>query len=180
MKHKFLTVVFLICLTIIPTTVFAFGQVAGSIFIHVPIGGSNTGSWKIFNEEPLKVKISAEGDAKNFISFPEQVTLEPNNKIYSIEMTAKIPADYKITQGTNITGTLYALSEGSPGQVKINLQLKKNIYILVESPEPSAVAGNPLTSLITGFFSMGPAYVLSFFGLIILVEIILFIKKKGR
>jgi len=170
----------LVCLTLISPSVFAFGQVAGSVFINVPVGGSGTGSWKIFNEEPITVSISAEGDAMKFISFPEQVTLEPNNKIYSVEITAKIPADYNLTQGTNITGTLYALSEGSPGQVKINLQLKKNIYILVKSPEASAPAVNPLTSLITGFFSLGPAYVLSFFGLIILVEIILFIKKERR
>jgi hypothetical protein len=175
MKEIFLLVVVLISLLLISCSVYAFGQIAGPVVIHVPLGGSNASSWGILNNEATTVKISAEGDATKFISFPERVTLEPD-KIYLVNITAKIPSDYDLEQGKNITGTLYALLEGKPGQVQINLQLKKNMYILVEEPKKD----QSTTKFMTGLFLLGPNYAVSISVLVVLFTFILFFKNKRR
>ena len=82
MKNKIkIFIVAAICLMFIPIFVFAFGEVAGPVVIHVPLGSSNSSQWGISNDESITVKLTAEGDATKFISIPETVTLEGNNKI---------------------------------------------------------------------------------------------------
>jgi hypothetical protein len=170
MKNKIkIFAMILISLAIIQATVFAFGEVAGPVVIHVPLGGTNVSSWGIFNGEAIDAKISTEGDAAKFISFPEKVSLERNNKIYWVNITAKIPADYNLTQGTNITGTLYALTEGKPGQVQINLQVKKTIQIIVEQPQISEE--NMFSNYLTGLFAL-QAYSVPVVGIIAVIVLI--------
>jgi len=150
MKNKIKILIFsLICLAIIPSFVFAFGEVAGPVVFYVPIGGSNTSSWGISNDQPINVQLTAEGNITQFVSLPNSISLEGNNKIYWINLSAKIPVDYNISAGTNITGTFYALAQGQPGQVQINLQLKKNAYIIVE---PKMTEQN--NNFFTGFFAL--------------------------
>lgn len=128
-----------IFLAIIPSTVFAFGEVAGPVIIQVPIDGSNVGSWGIFNNESINVSISAIGDGAKYIIFPQTVTLLPNNQMTWVTIMASIPSNY---QGTNnITGSLYALAQGSPGQVQINLQMEKSFQILVQQTSTSQNQG---------------------------------------
>ena len=170
MKNKIkILAMALISLVIIPATVFAFGEVAGPVVIHVPLGGSNTSSWGIFNGEAIDAKVSAEGDVTKFISFPEKVSLEGNNRIYWVNITAKIPADYNLTQGTNITGTLYALTEGKPGQVQINLQVKKTIQIIVEQPQVSEE--NMFSNYLTGLFAL-QAYSIPVVGIVAAIALV--------
>ena len=124
-----------ICLAIIPSLVSAFGEVAGPVTIYVPVGGgTNTGQWGIFNGDPIDAKISAQGDATQYLSFPDSVSLSGNNQIAYVTIIATIPADANLPEGTNITGTLYALAQGQPGQVQINLQVKKILFIIIGNP----------------------------------------------
>jgi len=173
----------LICLAVIPSLVSAFGQIAGPVVIHVPLGGSNQSSWGIFNGESITVNISAEGDAMKYIFYPEVITLEPNNKIYWVNITAKIPSGYNLTQGTNITGVIYALAGGKPGQVQINLQLKKNIFILVEQEQVTTLPiEQEIRKFMTGLSALEPVYVIpvAVLGIIILFGIFYFTKMKRR
>lgn len=125
----------------VPISVFSFGEVAGPVVLHVSIGGSDTQNWGILNNESINVTISADGDGAQYISFPQNVTLLPNNQITWVPITANIPSSYAGTN--NITGSLYALEQGTPGQVQINLQLKKNFYILVEQNQASGPSNQP-------------------------------------
>lgn len=152
MKNKIkILIAATIFLAIIPAFVFAFGEVAGPVVFSVPIGGSNVSRWGLSNDQQINVKLSAQGDISKYISFTDSITLPSNNQIYWVNITAKIPSDYNVSQGMNITGTLYAVSEGQPGQVQINLQLKKYAYVLVQ---PKVVEQS--NNLFTGMFALQP------------------------
>lgn len=123
-----------ICLIVIPSLVSAFGEVAGPVVIYATVGGSGTGQWGLFNDNPVIAKLSVQGDAAKYLSFPSNVSLEGNAKISYTTITANIPTNSGLKEGTNITGTLYALTEGQPGQVQINLQVTKNVFIIIGNP----------------------------------------------
>ena len=174
-KFRYLLVLFPILFLSGSVSVFALGQVAGPVVIHVRAGESNTSIWGIFNQDPVTVSFSADGNASEFISFPEKITLEANNKISWINIVAAIPADYNYAQGKNITGAIYALSEGESGQVQLNLQLKKNIFIIVENSKTNEVSQN----LLTGFVSLQPSSVIAaVIGLILLTGFFYFTKIR--
>jgi len=180
MKNKIkIFILTLTCLAVIPSLVFAFGEITGPVVIHVPLGGSGVGMWGLVHNETVEVSLRAEGDASQYISLPSKVTLPPTG-IYWVNITAKIPADYNISQGANITGVMYALLEGSPGQVQINLQLKKNVFILVEQPQVSNLEEGMFGDMITGLFVLKPGYIMSVVGMamIIIVTFIYFTKNR--
>jgi len=177
-KIKFF-VITAICLAIIPSLVFAFGEVAGPVVIHVPLGGSNTSSWGLGHNETVKVKLRVEGNASQYITLPSEVTLPPSG-IYWVNVTAKIPSNYNLTQGTNITGVMYAVLEGAPGQVKINLQLMKNIYILVEQSQPSNSLSEQIGKFVTGLFALEPTSVIPVTALVLIIFIALIYFMKTR
>lgn len=183
MKNKLASIILTsFAVFFIPNIVFAFGEVAGPVVFYVPIGGSNNSMWGIFNNESVAVSISAEGDAAKYLSFPQNFTLQPNNQIYWINLTANIPSDYNVTQEKNITGVLYAVAQGQPGQVQINLRLKKNMYVLVgESQKTNSVSEKIPTNLFTGFFALQPAPILSVIAtLAVIFGLFFFIKgRKG-
>lgn len=139
------TVIFLMSLSNIIPLVSAFGEIAGPVVIHVAVGGSNSSNWGIFNNESINVVISAQGDGAQYISFPQSVTLLPNNQITWIPITASISSDYN--GQTNITGSIYALTQGQPGQVQINLQLEKHFQILVQQNQANGVISNPSSTV---------------------------------
>lgn len=180
MKNKTkITLAILICLAFIPSSVLAFGEVAGPVVIHVAIGGSGVGMWGLGHNETVKVQLRAEGNASKYLSFPGEVTLPPTG-VYWVNVTATIPSDYNVTQGMNITGVMYATLEGAPGQVQINLQLKKNVFIIVEQPQ-SPDFGTQIKSFITGLFALQPSSVFPSVGLIaLLVGLFYFVKMKRR
>jgi hypothetical protein len=109
---------------------FALQEVAGPLVITVPIGGSNSSLFGLLNDgsETINVSLRAEGNVSDYLSFPTTVELPPKKFVYT-NITATIPADYDKTG--NITGYLYALQEGKPGQVKINIQMMKSVTITV-------------------------------------------------
>jgi hypothetical protein len=127
MKKLFVIVILLILLA---TNALALQMVAGTIIISTPIGGTNSSRFGLLNDgnETIVVSLRAEGDIVKYLSFPANVSLEPKKFVYT-NITASIPADYDKTG--NITGFLYALQEGSSGQVKINIQLMKSVVISV-------------------------------------------------
>ena len=181
-KTKICAIAVLICLAFIPSSVFAFGEVAGPVVINVPIGGSGVGTWGLGHNETVNVKLRVEGNASKYLSLPSEITLPPNG-IYWINVTATIPSDYNVTQGTNITGVMYATLEGLPGQVQINLQLMKNVLIVVEQPQASSSATeSPVGKFITGLFALEPTSVISVLGLIFIISIasFYFVKRKRR
>lgn len=157
MKNEIkILIVAAICLAIIPSTVFAFGEVTGPVVIYAPVGGSGVGQWGLVNNETVTLQLRIEGDAAKYISLPSEVTLQPTG-IYWVNVTANIPSNYDKSQGTNITGDMFALREGTPGQVQINLQLEKHVYILVDQTAPSTssapIASAPVQSVQNNLFS---------------------------
>jgi hypothetical protein len=120
-----------ILLSLLATNTLALQEVAGTIIISTPIGGTNSSQFGLLNDgnETITVSLRAEGDAAKYLSFPANVILEPKKFVYT-NITATIPSDYDKTE--NITGTIYALQEGaSGGQVQINIQLMKSVVISV-------------------------------------------------
>jgi hypothetical protein len=159
---------------ILATNALALQQIAGVIRISTPVGGSNTSQYGLINDgnETVTIGLKAEGDIANYISFPESVELLPGKIVYT-NITATIPSEYNTSLGMNITGYLYALQQGIPGQVQIDIQMKKSVFIEVYQNKED-------TSPITAFFvfitqnSLPIALVIIFF-----VSIALLVKKIG-
>jgi hypothetical protein len=134
---------------IIPCSAFAFGEVAGMVIIRTPLGGSGVGTWGIAHNETVSVALRVEGNAASFISLPNEITVTPD-QMYWVNVTAHVPADYNVSKGTNITGTMYATLKGAPGQVQINLQLSKTVIIMVEAPQKSPDILMQVRSILAG------------------------------
>jgi hypothetical protein len=110
-------------------TAYALQELAGPIVITTPIGGSNSSlNFGLINEdnETIDVILKASEEIEKYITFIPIITLEPNKLTY-VNLTASLPRDYT---GDNITGNMYALQEGKPGQVQINIQLMKRVTIV--------------------------------------------------
>lgn len=171
MKDIVFVTIILISLLLVPS-VLAFGEVTGPVIINVPIGGSEVGMWGLGNNETVKVKLRTEGDASNYLYLPSEVTV-PSTGIYWINVTATIPANYNISKGTNITGMMYALLEGSSGQVKINLQLEKRIYILIEQPQEQK------RNFFTGLFELqSTSWFIGIIAVVVIFVLIYYARKK--
>jgi len=127
--------------------VFSLQEVAGPLVISVPIGGSNSAQWGLLNDgnQAITVSLSATGNAAQYLSFPQTVDLQPGKVIY-ISITATIP---NTSSAGNITGTLYALQEGQPGQVQINIQLTKSVTIMVTGQSTQQTQTTSTTSTTT-------------------------------
>jgi hypothetical protein len=128
----------IILATLIITSLFliqsvnALQEVAGTLIIQTPIGGSNYARYGLMNDgnDTITVSLRADGNVAQYLSFPSTVDLQPGKLVYT-NITASIPADYDTSLGRSITGFIYALQEGSPGQVQINVQMMKNVTIVV-------------------------------------------------
>jgi len=146
-------IIIVLAFLILVTNVLALQEVAGTIIISTPIGGSNSSRYGLMNDgnETITVSLRADGDVAKYLSFPATVDLEPNKLVYT-NITATIPSDYSSTG--NITGYLYALQEGSSGgQVQINVQMMKMVIISVygqpdqvTSSQPNSGQPNQVTS----------------------------------
>jgi len=129
---------------LLATNALALQEVAGTLIISTPIGGSNSSKFGLLNDgnETITVSLRADGDVAKYLSFPENVSLEPKKFVYT-NITATIPTEYDKTG--NITGFLYALQEGKAGQVKINIQLMKSVVISVYG-QPKQVTSSEQTN----------------------------------
>jgi len=132
-----LTFVFLIFLN--TAIVFALQQVAGPLVITVSAGGSNSAKYGLVNDgnETITISLRAEGDVVPYLSFPATVDLPPKKLVYT-DIVATIPKNYDTSLGGNLNGWLYALQKGEAGQVQINVQMKKNVTMII--PELPAVS----------------------------------------
>src|SRR3989338_8969160 len=131
-KIKIISAITLIAFLLTSSSAFALGLTAGPVRIVVDVGASNSSRFGLLNNgnETITVAIRAEGDAAQFLTFPTTLELVPKKLTY-VDVTATIPADYDGSLGGNITGFMYALQEGSPGQVQINVQARKVVQVLV-------------------------------------------------
>jgi hypothetical protein len=129
MKRLLLLSSIIFCLLL--SSASALQEVAGPIVISVVPGGTNSSSkYGLINDgnETIVVSLRAEGDVAKYLSFPSNVSLEPKKIVY-INITATLPLPFEYNGG-NITGSLYALQEGTPGQVQINIQMMKSVTIV--------------------------------------------------
>jgi hypothetical protein len=166
---------------LLATNAFALQQIAGPLVISVPMGGSGSAEYGLINDENETITISlrAEGDVAKYLSFPATVDLQQNKIVYT-NITAKIPANYNVSLGKNITGFVYALQEGKPGQVKINIQLQKSVTITVVEQ----IKESKQTSLLTGFVTLvsGNSLLIASVAIVLLLFIVFMfsrIKKFG-
>lgn len=162
------------------TNASALQQIAGPIIISVKMGETGTAQYGLVNDdnETITVSLRAEGDVAKYLSFPETLNLTPN-KIEYINITAAVPADYNVSLGRNITGFVYALQTGKPGQVQINVQLMKSVTITVLEPTKRQVS--PITGLIT--FVSENSFVVVLIGILVVIAIVFVLfknKRKGR
>jgi len=132
MKTKKLIATSVIVFLISVSSVLALGLTAGTVRILVDVGSTNSSRFGLINNgnETITVKLRAEGDAAQFLTFPTSLELVPKKLTY-VDVTATIPSTYDGSLGGNITGNVFALQEGSPGQVQINVQARKAVQILV-------------------------------------------------
>jgi hypothetical protein len=130
--YLLLILLFFLFNSFIFSNVFALQQVAGTLVMTVPIGESNSAKYGLVNDgnETTTITLRAEGDAAPYLSFPETVNLPPQKLIYT-DITATIPDNYDKSLGGDLRGYVYALQEGTPGQVKINIQMKKLVNIII-------------------------------------------------
>ena len=115
-----------IFLILIPTS-FALQQTSGPLTINITQGEQGFASYGIRNEEneTITVKLSAEGSIENYITYPKNLTIQPNELIY-VNISTVISSN----QTSSLNGTIYALKEGtSGGQVQLNIRLGKRISV---------------------------------------------------
>jgi hypothetical protein len=183
MKNKIkISILISLCLVLVPSFVFAFGEITGPVVIHAPLGGSGVGKWGLVNNQTVEVGLRVEGNASEYISLPSKVTLPPSG-IYWVNVTAKIPSNYNVSQGTNITGVMYAVLEGKTGgQVQINLQLKKNVFVIVEQPQAAPLLVlSSIGKFFTGLFVLGPTSLTAVLTVaLIFIALVFFLKRKRR
>jgi hypothetical protein len=166
---KLLKIIFSFILSILSFPfVFALQQSGGPLIAYTPLGGSNETKWGIGNNDNATIilKMRAEGDAADYVTFPATVDIEPGKFVY-IPIEISLPKNETLLR-KNITGNMFALLEGKTGsQVVINLQAKKSITIIPyesgtqqqANPETKSNA-SPQTSLqtnsnfMTGFLSL--------------------------
>jgi uncharacterized membrane protein len=131
MKNRFYIFIIVIFF-MTPFIATALQQTVGELTASIDPGNSTTLEYSIRNEEssPITVKFNiTEGPLSDYVIYEHQLTFEPNT-LTPIKISVSIPANY--TGPSQLTGTIYALKEGSPdGQVQLNIQLGKNIKINV-------------------------------------------------
>ena len=144
MKKNIIAIPFLLSFLSV-SSVLGLGLTAGTVRIIVDVGSSNSSRFGLLNSgnETVIVKLRAEGEAAQFLEFPTTLELIPKKLTY-VAVTATIPADYDGAFGGNITGNIFAVQEGTPGQVQINVQARKAVQILIPEfggklPEPTQI-----------------------------------------
>jgi len=133
MKKTFITAAFAAAVFLLSVSfAYALGMTAGTVRILVDVGSSSNSSFGLVNSgnETITVTIRAEGDAAQFLEIPTKLELAPQKLTY-VNIIATIPSTYDGSLGGNITGSVYAVQEGAPGQVQVNVQAQKAVQILI-------------------------------------------------
>ncbi|OGI15163.1 hypothetical protein A3K63_03470 [Candidatus Micrarchaeota archaeon RBG_16_49_10] len=169
--------------------IFSLQQVAGTLAMTVPIGGSGSAKYGLLNDgnQTIKVALRADGDTASYLSFPETIELPPGKIIY-VEVTAIVTDDYDESLGGELAGYIYALQEGKPGQVKLNIQMRKAVKITIPGlPVASSTTTTPEQTLEqpvleTGYAVKAPiqnALPITFF-VLMLIAIGIYMMKNRR
>lgn len=154
----------------------ALQQSGGPLIAYTPLGGSNETKWGIGNNDnvTISLKMRAEGEVANYVSFPTSVEIEPGKFVY-IPIQTSLPKNESLL-GKSIAGSMYALLEGkSGGQVVINLQAKKSITIIPYEGEVKEKT-NPMT----GFFALpaiGSSLGIMVFAAVVLIGVVIYLFK---
>jgi len=163
------------------TPAYALQQTVGKITMYVELGEGNSSSYGLINDknETLIAKLRTEGDISNFVEMPKTLELPPK-KFVSVYVNASIPKDYDFSKGRNITGYVYALLEGQPGQVQINIQARKTVEIIVLGGKENTLPKIKVESLpISGFFALVSNPIFSFaIGLVLALFIMYFFFQR--
>jgi hypothetical protein len=132
MMKKIFAATLVLVVLLSASDVLALGITAGTVRILVDVGGTSGSTFGLVNNgnETITVAIRAEGDAAQFIEVPESLELQPQELTY-VTVKVTIPSTYDGYLGGNITGYIYAVQEGEPGQVQINVQAKKAVQLLI-------------------------------------------------
>lgn len=174
--------IFAIALLFLPTS-YALQQTVGKITMYVELGGSNSSSYGLINDknETLVAKLRTEGNISNFVEIPKTLELPPK-KFVSVYVNASIPKDYDFSKGRNITGYVYALLEGQPGQVQINIQTRKTVEIIVLGGKENTLPEIKVENLpISGFFALVSNPLVSFaIGIFLALFVMYFLLKRKR
>jgi hypothetical protein len=141
--------------------VLALGITAGTVRILVDVGETGSSSFGLLNKgnETITVGISVDGDAAQFIKVPASADLPPMQLVY-VTVEATVPSAYDGSLGGTIEGAIYAVQQGEPGQVQINVQARKTVQVLIpkyggslpETAQPSSQSEE--SNAITGMASM--------------------------
>ena len=151
MKKLKMILSFIVATLIFPL-VFALQQSGGSLIAYTPLGGKNETKWGLGNNDNVTItlKMRAEGDIANYVSFPQSLDIQPGKFEY-IPIEVTLPKNETLL-GQKINGSMYALLEGkSGGQVVINLQAKKSLIII---PYEAPVTAQSQSNLLSGFVSL--------------------------
>ncbi len=174
---------FTITLLFLPLFTYALQQTVGKIVMDVQVGGTNSSSYGLINDknETVVAKLRTEGGISNFVKIPETLELPPK-KFVSVYVNVTIPEDYDFSEGRNITGYVYALVEGQPGQVQINVQTRKTVEIIVLGGSQNILQKIKVEpSSISGFVTLVSNPLVAFMiGLVVAFVIMLLIIKRKR
>jgi len=111
------------------------GQTTTEREFHLNPGESHTYQWGLLNdeEETIVLKLWAEGDGKELLSFPETLEVEPSVWTF-LEITITIPEDHP--NDVLLEPQLYALidRQRAEGSVAINVQLRNLPMIFIGNP----------------------------------------------
>jgi hypothetical protein len=177
---SFLAVFIVVSLSMI-SSCRALQEVAGTLVLTTPAGGSGVAKFGLMNDEnaTITVKLSAGGDAAKYLSFPATVDLPPKKIVYT-NITANVPADFDASSGRNVTATLFAVQEGTQGQVQLNIRLSKKVVVTVAGQVIIRESQDVGRSSITGLANLVSTNSLLIGALVAMVVIALAFFKIGQ
>jgi len=127
----------------------AFLQLAGKWVAELQPGESHTFEWGLNSEKnkPQIIKLRAEGDGAELLSFPETLDAPPKQWVV-FDVIVTIPEDHPTDLRFNPSLIALIEAEGE-GMAKFNIQMKKRIEIIIGNPPiPEVVAEEPIKETI--------------------------------
>ena len=118
----------------------ALRQVAGKIIVDIKPGGTDSFEWGLASDKTnaiTTVKISAEGDGAEFLSFEKSYDIDPQKFLY-IPVTVNVPADYP--GDITLEPLLYATEFGEEGGATvINIRMLKVLTFNIAPNDDSSL-----------------------------------------
>ncbi len=117
----------------------ALRQTGGKVKIDIKPGESDSFLWGLISDKAdtsTRVELAAAGEGSQFLTFPDSIILEPNDRVYQTFGVA-IPDDYP--GGIVLRPTVYATEFGLDlGATTINIRMAKTITLdIAPNDDPS-------------------------------------------